>query len=79
MFFIFFLKGIAIDEAKKIDCEMKTLSSLIRERNLCEIDFLKIDVEGSELLILKGIKGLIYFIYLFQKNQSLYSFYFACR
>jgi FkbM family methyltransferase len=39
---------------KKIQIEVKTLDSLLRELNIERVDLLKIDVEGAELKILKG-------------------------
>ena len=37
-------------------CEVKTLSDVIRENNIEQVDLLKIDVEGSELYVLSGIE-----------------------
>jgi FkbM family methyltransferase len=36
-------------------CQVKTLSKIIEQEHIMEIDLLKLDVEGSELAILKGI------------------------
>lgn len=47
-----------LDEYLRADtysCEVKTLSEVIRENNIEQIDLLKIDVEGSELSVLSGI------------------------
>ncbi|MCL6591047.1 MAG: FkbM family methyltransferase [Firmicutes bacterium] len=38
------------------ECELETLSNIIRENQLSRIDLLKIDVEKSELQVLLGIK-----------------------
>lgn len=38
-------------------CELKTVSDVIRENKLKQIDLLKIDVEKSEMDVLLGIKG----------------------
>lgn len=37
------------------ECSMTTLSNIIRQESISKIDLLKIDVEGAELAILKGI------------------------
>ena len=42
-------------KSKKVKCELKTLSYIIRKNNLKEINLLKIDCEGNELNVLKGI------------------------
>jgi FkbM family methyltransferase len=36
--------------------QVRTLSSVIRERGISRVDFLKIDVEGSEISVLEGIE-----------------------
>lgn len=36
--------------------QVRTLSSVIREQGISSVDFLKIDVEGSEILVLEGIE-----------------------
>jgi amino acid adenylation domain-containing protein/FkbM family methyltransferase len=38
-----------------VECEMRTLSAVLREMHLDRVDLLKIDVEGSELDVLLGI------------------------
>ena len=43
------------DGAKKIKLKQRTLKSILSERNIIEIDYLSIDVEGYELQVLKGI------------------------
>ncbi|KAF3885417.1 MULTISPECIES: FkbM family methyltransferase [Nostocales] len=43
-------------DEKKIKCEVKTLSSVISELGISSIELLKIDVEGEEYEVLKGIE-----------------------
>lgn len=57
-----FLRPFALDlaiasaaKSEKIDCQVRTLSEIIRESNIEKIDLLKIDVEKSELDVLMGI------------------------
>jgi FkbM family methyltransferase len=57
-----FLQTLSIDlqlftklRAKKVNCQVKTISQIIREHNIKHIDLLKIDVEKSELDVLLGI------------------------
>ena len=45
-----------LGKKKEIQCELKTVSSIIREVSVEQIDLLKIDAEKSELAILKGIE-----------------------
>lgn len=40
---------------KKVNCELTTLTEIIKQNNIPRIDFLKIDVEGAEFDILHGI------------------------
>lgn len=42
-----------------IDVDMVTLDSYCRERNVARIDFIKCDVEGAELLVLKGARQVL--------------------
>lgn len=44
-------------EIKLITCEVKTISEIIEENQIEQIDLLKIDVEKSELDVLLGIKS----------------------
>lgn len=41
-----------------IEIDVKTLNSWVKENNILKIDFIKIDVEGSELELLKGASEL---------------------
>lgn len=40
---------------KQVNCQLKTISEVIREENIVTIDLVKIDAEGSELDIVMGI------------------------
>jgi FkbM family methyltransferase len=40
---------------QKIECELKTLSDVIKEHEVGAIDLVKIDVEGSESDVIEGI------------------------
>jgi FkbM family methyltransferase len=42
---------------KQIACEVRPLSETIREQGITRIDLLKVDVEGAERAVLKGIEG----------------------
>jgi FkbM family methyltransferase len=42
--------------SKKVNCELKTLSSVIDSEKVEKIDLLKIDCEGAEWAVLKGIE-----------------------
>ena len=42
-------------ETKKFNCPVETLSSVIEKAEADKIDLLKIDVEGAEINVLKGI------------------------
>ncbi|WP_036486811.1 FkbM family methyltransferase [Myxosarcina sp. GI1] len=44
-------------KSKKVVCQVKTISQIISEHNIQQIDLLKIDVEKSELDVLLGIKN----------------------
>jgi FkbM family methyltransferase len=41
----------------EIQCQLKTVSGIIAEAGIEQVDLLKIDAEKSELAILRGIKG----------------------
>lgn len=67
---------------KTIQVTVKTLKSFAKEESLASIDYLKIDVEGSEYEVLKGagdllsdiliVKVEVCFVH-FRKNQKLFS------
>jgi hypothetical protein len=40
---------------QKIECELKTVSEVIKEQGIETVDLMKIDVEGSELDVIEGI------------------------
>jgi FkbM family methyltransferase len=42
---------------KTLDCQAKTASSVIKEFNLDSINFVKIDVEGMDLKVIKGFEN----------------------
>ncbi len=41
-------------DLESFDCEMITLDSYLHSRSLDNVDFVKVDIEGSELMFLKG-------------------------
>jgi 31-O-methyltransferase len=43
-------------EAQTLSCELRTLSSVLREQSITRIDLLKIDVERAEVDVLRGIE-----------------------
>jgi FkbM family methyltransferase len=43
-------------QGKQVTCQLKSLSEVIREHNIQQIDLLKIDVEKSEMDVLLGIE-----------------------
>lgn len=45
-----------INWSRPIECELRTLSSVVRDNHVERIDFLKIDAEKSELDVLEGIE-----------------------
>ncbi|MBW4448710.1 MAG: FkbM family methyltransferase [Spirirestis rafaelensis WJT71-NPBG6] len=50
-------KKLAIGfQAKQVNCQLRTLSEVIREHQIQRIDLLKVDVEKSELDVLLGIE-----------------------
>ena len=44
-------------QIEQVTCQLKTVSEIIREHNIEQIDLLKIDVEKSELDVLLGIEA----------------------
>jgi FkbM family methyltransferase len=42
---------------QQVNCQLKTVSEIIRENNITAIDVMKIDAEGSELDIVMGIEA----------------------
>ena len=44
---------------KNYSCELKTIDTYVRERGLDKVDFVNIDVEGGELLVLGGMKSIM--------------------
>jgi phthiocerol/phenolphthiocerol synthesis type-I polyketide synthase E len=50
-----FMKNM-LNEAISFQCEVRTLSEIIREQGLQRVDLLKIDTEGAELEALKGLE-----------------------
>ena len=49
--------NLAISVKDRMQCESKTLDSIVKEYELGSIDVLKIDVQGAELLVLHGASG----------------------
>lgn len=45
-------------EIRHFNCEVRTLSEIVREHDIGRIDLLKVDVEGGEIDVLKGIDSL---------------------
>ena len=45
-----------LNESEKVECQLTTISAVIKEYNVKVVDLLKIDVEGSEELALQGIE-----------------------
>lgn len=56
-----FLSGIIafflVRGKKQVECSLDTLSSIIKKQNVAKIDLLKIDCEGAEWSVLKGIEN----------------------
>ena len=44
-------------DPKPVDCAMTSLSEVVRTHRIQRIDLLKVDVEGAELDVLRGIEG----------------------
>ena len=53
--FILNLKLIDNLKSETVTCQLKTISQIVQEQNIKQIDLLKIDVEKSELNVLLGI------------------------
>jgi FkbM family methyltransferase len=47
----------SFEEALEIDVEADTLDNIVDDVGLDSVDFIKIDVEGAEGLVVKGLKG----------------------
>lgn len=45
-------------DAVSFECEMITLDSYLEERSLGDVNFVKVDIEGAELIFLKGAEKL---------------------
>lgn len=45
-----------VGKTEKVPATLVTLSSIIEERNIKQIDVLKVDVEGAEVMVLEGIQ-----------------------
>jgi FkbM family methyltransferase len=43
-------------EAQTLRCELRTLSSVLREESIVRVDLLKIDVERAEIEVLRGVE-----------------------
>jgi FkbM family methyltransferase len=42
--------------AISVECQLRTVSSVVDEHNIDRIDYLKVDTEGAEMHVLKGIR-----------------------
>lgn len=42
------------DDAVEFDCHMITLDAYLEQNSVSQIDFVKVDIEGAELMFLKG-------------------------
>lgn len=42
------------DVKTSFECEVKTLDSYLKEKNVPEVNFVKVDIEGAEMMFLKG-------------------------
>ncbi|MCF7800266.1 FkbM family methyltransferase [Candidatus Babeliales bacterium] len=48
------MQNILNEECLEQECEIKKLDDFVNDNNIKQIDFLKCDVEGAELLVIKG-------------------------
>lgn len=46
------------DDAISFECQMVTLDSYLESKNVGQVNFAKVDIEGSELMFLKGAERL---------------------
>jgi len=44
---------------QKIEVEARTIDSILKQLNVAEVDWVKIDVEGAEVEVLEGMRELI--------------------
>ena len=51
-----FIADYLVKGSKKVTCKLNTLSYFIEKENLNTVDLLKVDCEGAEMDVLKGIK-----------------------
>ncbi len=70
-------RGFALNVDEKVDVEVITLDSFIRDNNIKKIDFFHCDTQGSDLNVLKGLGDYIHIIEEGQVeaailNESLY-------
>ncbi|WP_019500417.1 FkbM family methyltransferase [Pseudanabaena sp. PCC 6802] len=54
--FVDYMFGRTTRNAERVTCQLRTLSEVVREQCICQIDLLKIDVEKGELDVLLGIE-----------------------
>lgn len=50
-------KQLFPEQTSKVKCSFTTLDNFVKNNNIRKIDFLKIDVEGAELLVIDGAKN----------------------
>ncbi len=51
-----FIASYLVKGKKTVNCQLKTLSTVIREQQIPKIDLLKVDCEGAEWSVLQGIE-----------------------